>query len=171
MSAVPLPRVLSDMIEPAFRLLPARMASDEARVMLLAIGLQESRFRHRVQLPLRPGMPPGPARGFWQFEQGGGVRGVLGHSASSRMAMEICAARGIDRPSSPVVWQALATDDVLAAGFARLLLWTDSRPLPRLGDHPAAWDYYIRNWRPGKPHPQTWRALYDSAVETVKGRA
>ena len=58
MTAIPLTRVLADMVEPAFRELPARMASDEARVMLLAIGLQESRFVHRVQMPLRKGMPP-----------------------------------------------------------------------------------------------------------------
>ena len=170
MSAVPLARVLSDMVEPAFRELPARMASDEARVMLLAIGLQESRFRHRLQMPLRPGMPPGPARGFWQFEQGGGVKGVMSHPASSRLALEAIASRNI-RPNAPTVWAALATDDVLAAVFARLLLFTDSRPLPAIGQHEAAWDYYIRNWRPGKPHPQTWRALYDSAVATVAGRA
>lgn len=170
MSAVPLTRVLSDMVEPAFRELPARMASDEARVMLLAIGLQESRFRHRLQMPLRPGMPNGPARGFWQFEQGGGVKGVMGHRASSRLALESISSRNL-RPNSPTVWAALATDDVLAAIFARLLLWTDPAPLPRIGDHEAAWDCYIRNWRPGRPHPQTWRPLYDSAVNTVKGRA
>jgi hypothetical protein len=161
---------LSTMIEPAFRELPARMASDEARVMLLAIGLQESRFLHRVQLPRRRGGPPGPARGYWQFEQGGGVKGVLSHPASSRLAMEACAARDI-RPNAPTVWAKLAEDDVLAAIFARLLLFTDAMPLPPIGAEAAAWAYYIRNWRPGSPHPQTWSALYDSAVATVKGNA
>lgn len=170
MTGVALTRVLADMVEPAFRELPARMASDEARVMLLAIGLQESRFVHRVQMPLRKGMPPGPARGFWQFERGGGVRGVLTHDASTMLAHQALARREITS-TSHAAWAALATDDVLAAIFARLLLWTDAGPLPAIGDHAAAWDCYIRNWRPGKPHPQTWRALYDSAVETVKGRA
>ena len=170
MTGVALTRVLADMVEPAFRELPARMASDEARVMLLAIGLQESRFRHRLQMPLRPGMPPGPARGFWQFERGGGVKGVMGHPASSRLALEVISSRNL-RPNSPTVWAALATDDVLAAIFARLLLWTDPAPLPRIGDHEAAWDCYIRNWRPGRPHPHTWKALYDSAVDTVRGGA
>jgi hypothetical protein len=162
--------VLADMVEPAFRELPARMASDEARVMMLAIGLQESRFRHRVQMPLRPGMPPGPARGFWQFERGGGVRGVLTHPASRDEARQSLQHRNIP-PDERVVWEKLAEDDVLAAIFARLLLFTDAMPLPRIGEDAAAWAYYIRNWRPGKPHPQTWKALYDSAVETVKGKA
>lgn len=168
MTAVALDRVLRDMIKPAFRELPARMASDEARVMLLAIGLQESRFKHRVQMPLRPGMPPGPARGFWQFEKGGGVKGVLSHPASSRLAMEVCAARDI-RPNSQTVWEKLAEDDVLAAMFARLLLFTDPAPLPAIGRAEQAWACYNRNWRPGKPHPQTWPALYDSATEIVRG--
>ncbi len=35
--------------------------------------------------------------------------------------------------------------------FARLLLWTDAKPLPAIGDEQGAWDYYLRNWRPGKP--------------------
>lgn len=161
--------VLRDMIEPAFRELPARMASDEARVMLLAIGLQESRFTHRVQMPLRRGMPPGPARGFWQFERGGGVTGVLTHPASRDIAAAVIGKRGIPNESR-AVWTALAEDDVLAAIFARLLLFTDPAPLPPIGRDAPAWACYIRNWRPGKPHPQTWRALYDSAVATVAGR-
>jgi hypothetical protein len=162
--------VLRDMVEPAFAELPARMASDEARVMLLAIGLQESRFRHRLQMPLRPGMPNGPARGFWQFERGGGVAGVLTHPASRDIAAAIIHKRGIPNESR-AVWTALAEDDVLAAIFARLLLFTDPAPLPAIGRDAHAWACYIRNWRPGKPHPQTWKALYDSAVATVAGRA
>lgn len=162
--------VLADMVEPAFRELPARMASDEARVMLLAIGLQESRFRHRVQMPLRPGMPPGPARGFWQFERGGGVRGVLRHPASRDEARQSLIARNLPDDEA-VVWAKLAEDDVLAAIFARLLLFTDPAPLPPIGRDAPAWACYIRNWRPGKPHPHTWKALYDSAVATVQGKA
>ena len=54
---------LSDVVEkaikPAFTLLPSRMRSREALVMLLAIGLQESLFKRRRQ------MANGPARGFW----------------------------------------------------------------------------------------------------------
>lgn len=168
MTAVALDRVLRDMIEPAFRELPARMASDEARVMLLAIGLQESRFVHRVQMPLRPGMPPGPARGFWQFERGGGVAGVLTHPASRDVAAAVIDKRGIPNESR-AVWTALAEDDVLAAIFARLLLFTDPAPLPAIGRAEQAWACYNRNWRPGKPHPQTWPALYDSATEIVRG--
>ena len=167
MTGVALTRVLADMVEPAFRELPARMASDEARVMLLAIGLQESRFVHRVQMPLRPGMPPGPARGFWQFERGGGVHGVLRHGASEAHAHRALASRGITS-TSHAAWAALATDDVLAAIFARLLLWTDASPLPRIGDEGGAWDCYIRNWRPGKPHRQTWGALYNRAVQAAR---
>ena len=146
-------------IAAALSLLPDRLTSPEAEVQLLAIGLQESRFEHRHQIG-------GPAHGFWQFERGGAVAGVLTHAASRDLAKGLCAARGV-APTSAAVFDALEHDDILAAGFARLLLWTDPRPLPRIGEVQAAWDYYIRNWRPGKPHPKTWAPLYAQAMEEV----
>ncbi len=155
---------LSDMIktgiEPALALLPAKMDTPAARVMLLAIGLQESRFLYRRQLA------DGPARGLWQFERGGGVRGVLTHPASREHAYQICASRGVE-PIAAAVHPALETDDVLAAAFARLLLWTDPGQLPAIGGTYAAWDLYKRTWRPGKPHRQTWDALYAQAAAEV----
>lgn len=144
---------------PALALLPAKMDTPAARVMLLAIGLQESRFIHRRQIN-------GPARGFWQFERGGGVVGVLTHSASAALARQVCEARGA-APSSPAVYAQLESDDVLAAAFARLLLWSDPRALPAVGATDAAWALYLRTWRPGKPHPQTWPDLYRQAVAAV----
>ncbi len=57
---------------------------------------------------------------------------------------------------------------MLACAFARLLLFTDPRPLPALGNPQAAWDYYVRNWRPGKPHRDTWDALYAKALATIR---
>lgn len=146
-------------IAPALALLPARMNSAAAEVQMLAMGLQESRFKHRRQIG-------GPARGFWQFEQGGGVRGVLRHSASREHALAVCRVRNVIATES-AVYAALENDDVLAAAFARLLLWTDPKALPALGDEQAAWDLYLRTWRPGKPHRHTWDALYAKALEAV----
>lgn len=60
-----LQQILTDAIVPALKLLPPSMDSREARVMMLATGLQESRFTARRQHPIRPGMPYGPANGFW----------------------------------------------------------------------------------------------------------
>lgn len=134
--------------------------SPEARVQILAMGLQESLFKYRRQ------MNNGPATGFWQFERGGGVKGVLNHSASKYKAHDLCQARGVD-PISQNVWQALETDDVLAAGFARLLLFTDPRALPAVTDADGAWDCYVRNWRPGKPHRNTWGANHSAARAEV----
>lgn len=147
-------------IKPALALLPANMDSSAARVMLLAIGLQESRFQHRRQIG-------GPARGFWQFEQGGGVRGVLTHAASAALARQVCEARDVS-PSATAVYGRLENDDVLAAVFARLLLWTDAARLPAVGDKEGAWALYLRTWRPGKPHPTTWPALYARAVAEIQ---
>ena len=127
--------------------------------MLWAIGRQESRFLHRRQIG-------GPARGFWQFEKGGGVKGVLTHKASKKAAAELCEARGV-AATTAAVYPALETDDILACGFARLLLFTDPRPLPPAIAASAddAWVYYKANWRPGKPHPQTWKAFWKEATQ------
>lgn len=158
--------VIHKAINPAMELLPPQMDSVKARVMLLAIGLQESRFKHRRQLG------NGPARGFWQFERGtqqsrGGVWGVFLHEASSKHLRALCAARGVEfHPSA--IYAALEFDDVLAAGVARLLLWTDPKPLPDLCDPQAAWHLYARRtWRPGKPHPETWPGFHAEAVQAV----
>lgn len=153
--------VIQTAIAPALALLPPSMSSSDAQLLLLAIGLQESRFQHRRQIG-------GPARGFWQFEQGGGVRGVLTHAASRDAARRVCAVRGVEPLSAPV-YARLESDDVLAAAFARLLLWTDPARLPAAGDSDGAWALYLRTWRPGKPHPHTWPALYASALRATGG--
>ena len=143
----------------AYGLLPGPMASPAASAMLLAIGLQESRFVHRRQVH-------GPARGFWQFELGG-VNGVLLHGASrdhAAAAMDILRYRRMD--SSPA-HAALEHNDVLAAIFARLLLWTLPEALTGPQDADRAWGQYLDAWRPGKPHRQTWDAFYTRAWNRV----
>lgn len=111
-----------------------------ARVNLMACAGQEGICLHRRQIG------GGPAMGLWQFERGGGVVGVLSHRRSMAPAGALCAWRGVD-PGSHEVWAGLERDDILAAGFARLLWWTDPQALPR--DEDAAFSGYLRNWRPG----------------------
>ncbi|MDY0250689.1 MAG: hypothetical protein RBR45_11650 [Pseudomonas sp.] len=139
--------VVEKAIKPAFTLLPARMRSREAVVMLLAIGLQESLFKYRRQ------MGDGPSRGLWQFEKGGGVAGVMKHTSSAELAQFVCRERQVPQWRADVfiisAYNQLEHDDVLAAAFARLLLWTDPKPLPALNDVEAAWQLYLRTWRPG----------------------
>lgn len=160
-------RVNDTILTPALALLPARMDTPEARVELLAIGGQESGLSDRWQVvDKRNPEIRGPARGLWQFEAGGGVAGVLSHPASKHFAATVCAIRGV-APRTRSVWTWLAEDDLLACCFARLLLLTDPRPLPALGDGAAGWDYYVRNWRPGKPHPSTWSGHYSRALATI----
>ena len=140
-------------INAALNLLPANMDTQQARVMLLTIGLQESRFEHRYQIVQGKPGSKGPARGFWQFELGtaasrGGVWGVFLHEASNGLLKQIATRRGV--ALSPTnIWQAIETDDVLAAVVARLLLWTDPKALPKRGDVEGAWQLYLRTWRPG----------------------
>jgi hypothetical protein len=65
------------------------------------------------------------------------------------------------------IYSELERDDVLAAGFARLLLFSDPRPLPDVSQQYEAWDLYLRTWRPGKPHPHTWPELHTQAARWV----
>ena len=152
-----------DAIDEAFTLLPPKMNTRPARVEMLAIGNQESGFLHRRQLVGNPPRPVGPAKGFWQFERGGGCVGVLTHPASQALMISLCMQRGV-KPTALALWDAIENDDVLAAGAARLLLYTDPRPLPAVHDAGGAWGYYVDNWRPGKPHKAKWPEMHAIAV-------
>jgi len=156
--------VLQKAILPAFDILPRGMDTPQARVMLLAIGLQESRFKYRRQIG-------GPARSFWQFEEGtrqtrGGVYGVYLHAASRYWLDKLCAARGVQFLPD-IIYRAMDQDDVLAAGVARLMLFTDPFRLPAMDDPDGAWGLYLRTWRPGKPRPDTWPDNHRRAREAV----
>lgn len=155
-------------ISPALAMLPAAMDTPAARVQLLTIGLQESRFEDRRQIV--GGKPAGPAKSFWQGERGGGmVHGVRLHPATFHLAATLYRARGV-APNDSAIWNAIERDDVLAAGLARLLLWSDPFRLPALGNADGAWELYLRTWRPGKPRPETWPDYYRHALEFVMGR-
>jgi hypothetical protein len=159
-------RILPPEVMPAIgaglALLPVSMGSVPARVQLVANGLQESGFGARVQ-------DGGPARGWWQFERSG-TYAVLTNPDTADLARVICDAREVT-PTTTDVYEMLSRDDVLAAGFARLLLWADHLQLPALGDMHSAWDCYLRTWRPGEPRLKDWPANYASALFAVTGRA
>lgn len=140
-----------DAVNESYKLLPMKMDSPFARINQAAIGQQESGYLVRRQYG------NGPARGYWQFEEGGGVKGVMEHKSTSELARSVCHARGVPFVRR-TVWEALETDDVLAAAFCRLLMWTDSGKLPT--NEADGWAMYARTWRPGKPHPDKWPASW-----------
>lgn len=152
-------KVYNEIWKPALELLPKNMHSIESDILGLTIGLQESELKHRHQIG-------GPAHGLWQFEMGGGVRGVLTHKNTAGFAKEIQKARG-HGTTVKEAYDALEHDDILAAVFARLLLWSDPYRLPEVGQVQRAWNLYLRTWRPGKPHPQKWPGLYNTVQATL----
>jgi hypothetical protein len=160
---------LAHVIKPAFARLPGYMDSERARVLVLAIMMQESGLRSRWQV--LEGGAKGPARGLAQFERGSkaghsGVWGVYLHHATHEHLRLLC--RDVDCNFDPAaIWAMLEHDDVLAAGVARLLLYTDPYPIPVVGDEAESWAYYLRTWRPGRPHPERWPASYDTACAAV----
>lgn len=135
----------------------------EARRFLLAIALQESALRHRRQVV--GGTECGPAASFWQFEKGGGCRGVLTHKAVAAKMKQICADYNVE-PTEGGLWEAMRYQDVVAAAAARLLVYTLPSSLPMTAEQ--GWKQYLSAWRPGKPHPGTWAGHWETADRTVK---
>ena len=142
-----------------------------AEAMLIAIGLQESRFIFRDQIV--PGKRPeeiGPATGFWQFERDGGVAAVMQHALTADIARRVSAAAGVAWERD-AIWRAFTKPegDQLATAFARLLLFADPAPLPApsAASEDAAWACYLRNWRPGRPHRETWGRFWAAATAMV----
>jgi len=148
---------IQNAIFPALRLLPEKMDSQAARAMMIAMALQESRIEYRVQIG-------GPAHSYWQMELGGGVRGVLNHPASKPHIQAVLEDLDYDPESAPdACYVAIQHNDILAAAFARLLLWTLPDKLPAATDVEGSYRQYIAAWGPGKPHPATWPRFYSQA--------
>ena len=166
-------------IPAAYSLLPGQMNTREATAMMLATGLHESAFKARVQGRMRPlktlddlNPQAGPARGYWQFERAGGVAEILESPDTKDIAIPICKMFLFD-PNRQAVHTALGFNDVLAAVFARLLLWRDPRPMPTPLEYNKGYSIYLRNWRPNPDaaaaHAKDWPKNFNIAWNTVKG--
>jgi hypothetical protein len=155
-------RYIRDVVIPAaLHMLPGSMDSPEARAMLLAIGLQESKLTYRRQVG-------GPAHGFWQFEQGGGVVGVLTHAATKGILGGVLA--DMNQPAtSSGCYDAIVDNDILACVFARLLLFTLPNKLPANTQPDEGWRQYVAAWRPGAPRPETWADNFNAAWNLIQG--
>ncbi|MES2346113.1 MAG: hypothetical protein V4641_00950 [Pseudomonadota bacterium] len=155
--------LLANAIIPALTAL--NLDSPQARHQLLAIALQESGLKHRRQVT-STGKEDGPAVSFWQFEKGGGCKGVLTHIATQGRMRAACATHGVEATPA-ALWEAMKTNDVLGAIAARLLLYTLPQPLPMASVD--GWNQYIAAWRPGKPHPGKWADNWHEAGRAVRG--
>lgn len=150
-------------IESGLGLLPDAMRTAAAKVLLYATSRQENPQRLAQQVG-------GPAVGDYQFEKGGGVKGVMTHKASADLCRAVCTARKVTFDASSI-YQALKTDAILAAALARLLYYTDPKALPAVGDEAGAWALYLRTWRPGAYGRQPeelrakWKKNYADAMK------
>ena len=152
-------RWIDNALNPALLLLPQKMDSPMARAMLICIALQESRLEYRHQCK------PGPAHGYFQFEQGGGVREVLRQYASRGSILAVLDALDYTGASEEDCFAAIQHNDILATCFARLLLWTLPQALPARNAPNVAYSQYIQSWRPGKPHPDAWSGNWEISWE------
>lgn len=161
-------RLLHYAIRPALAELAAHGIPDtfDARRFMLAIALQESNLAHRRQVSA-DGTESGPAASYWQFERGGGCKGVLTHRSSAPHMRRVCEDFDVE-PTSAGLWEAMRYQDIVAAAAARLLIYTLPWNLPQ---HAAAgWDQYVSklSWNPGKPHPGKWAVNWNLATKIAE---
>jgi len=154
---------LATVIQPALFGLDTVFQGLKAECFLLAIGLQESGFRKRVQTG------GGPAHGFWQFEPGkrGGIVRVL--TGGDRRILQAVTRLGWELDER-ALYAGLATakGDQMACLLARALAWLIPKPLPEVGDEDGSWTQYERQWGPGKPSRARWHSWYPQAVRAVQ---
>jgi hypothetical protein len=148
-------------VDPNLKILAALTdiaVTDKARIMLMATAGQESNWAARRQ-------HGGPARSYWQFEQFGGVAELF--TVTPLQVQAVCGY--LDIPYSlNTVYEAMAWNDTLGCAMARLLLWQDPAFLPEVGAYEVAWEYYVRNWRPGAPRPDDWPGVYATSLLLVQ---
>ena len=163
--------LLETVINPALEILPIKMNSNPAKAMLIAIALQESGdLNTRVQkVKFNNKIVNGPAHGLWQFEKNGGVKGVINHISTSKIAIDICNKLNIKVVDKDIIWNELIKNDILACCFARLLLWTIPGKLPNKDNPDLGWYQYSKlSWNPGKPHPEKWNKNFNIGWETLE---
>lgn len=162
----------SGIVDPSLRwlgLLTGIPSDERAQGLVMTIAGQEGSWKHRRQIG-------GPARSYWQGELTGGMILAVHHPASMKAATSVLQVLEIGEPNldhwvmpgDRTIYEAMAWNDTLACCLARLLLWTDPAPLPALGQPEAAWQYYLKTWRPGAPHRETWDAYYATSLELVR---
>lgn len=148
-------------VVPALAILPLKMDSLRARALVMAIGFQESKCEFRFQVG-------GPARSYWQFERMGGCAEILTHPATSHYIRSVLLE--LDFPQNAdatMLHNYMAYNDILAAACARLLLWAHPKPLPSASEVEIAWQYYLEQWKPGKPHRESWDECHRRGWELV----
>jgi hypothetical protein len=136
------------------------------RLLLIAIAMQESGLRDRLQIDENGKVLPHLGRSWWQFERGT-VGLVLAHERCLWLPYRV-QELGYN-PTPHGVHDAMAHNDILGCAMGAALLWSDLKRLPSIGDEKSAWACYMRNWNPGKPRPQDWPENYALAMGTVLG--
>lgn len=163
--------LLHESVDPALEMLAALgvRSDNRARVLVMAIAGQESEWKARRQIGIGQYYPQTVgARGYWQFESTWGGPVAINEVMQKAPSVLAALCAELDIPvDERALYEAVAWNDVLAAALARLLLWVDPAALPAVGAVEEGWDYYLRNWKPGAPHHETWPARYATAMELI----
>ena len=142
--------------------LPPDLNTHEARVQLAATAGQESNWSARIQTP------HGYARSYFQCEgsSGSGLAGVVADPVAGGLLQKVCVQFDIPFTTADI-FEAIMHHDIVAYAVARLIYMMDPDPLPPVGNTTAAWNYYLKVWRPGKPDPERWIGVYALTITNV----
>ena len=154
-----------------YSLLPPAMNTPAASALLVSIGLQETNFEARRQVVDFSPFRYGPARSFWQFERNGGLLEVCTHRHTrAELDAVLCALSYREGAIKDLdeMMTIITHNDIVATAAARLLLWIVPARLPQRNEAAAAWLQYLKGWKPGKPHEQTWSGYFKRAWEMVE---
>jgi hypothetical protein len=121
----------------------------EREVLLVAIAIQESGLKHRRQIG------GGPARSWWQIEPDTAID-TFQRCLPIRDVWE-------EFPLGDELLVELEHSEIRACAIAAGILRLTPGRLPAVGDEDAAWQYYLKAWRPGKPRPGPWHKAYSDA--------
>lgn len=157
---------LETIIVPTLAPLGAPFDTRDARLMLVAAGMQESRFEARDQ-----GDPdvPGPARGLWQFEKIACRDFVERGHRRLQHAVRCRRAIGVLEPMR--LWWLIGEPrfDPVACLLARDALFRHvAEPLPQPGDVDEAWRQYVAAWKPGQRDRERWTRSYAASLEALR---
>ncbi len=151
--------ILEQIIEPGLALLPPALNGDDASVLLLATGLQESRFCYRRELG-------GYGLGYWKLHADKVAR-VFAHAGCREPLERLCEAVGVEC-TPRAVHAALEYNDQLATAITRLLLHTATRRLPAQAHPEQAWLLYLQLWKPALPRHLSWTPLHRNACNALQ---
>lgn len=149
---------LKEVIEPGLIKLPDHLNTVEAEAMLLAIGMQETKFE-------LSNCVNSDRMGFFRVSTRDIIK-LITIDWTSKLLLDI--ANGANKFINELVLE----DAHFCALCARLMLSITGESLPNLNSDPSeSWNLYLKTWKPDNPKRETWDAYWMHALYCVRNNS